>query len=872
MLAWKGYQRSALEELKTYLAAARVEGAAAAFTQRTGRPYLNASTDRALTGLPYVCLRVPTGGGKTMMACRAVGLMLEAYLQQDHGLFVWLVPSIAIREQTIARLQNPDDPYFLALQEAVGGPVTVVSLDEAFGLRRNDIDGSTCVLVSTLAALRVNDTESRRVYEANGSLTNHFASVSSDLPRNLERYEGSNIVIPSLANLIALHRPGVIMDEAHNARTPLSFETLARLSPSCVVEFTATPASVHRPSSGLFASNVLYHVSASELKAEEMIKLPISLHMHSRWEDAADAAIRLQRMLEAAAVEETGRSFRPVVLFQAQARSADRETMSAEVLKKLLIEDYRVPTDQIRLATGDTWELDGLDLGSLTCPVRYVITVQALREGWDCPSAYVLCSLTASTSTRAVEQILGRVLRMPQARRFNSPNLNKAYAVTSTRDFAQTAQSLTEALVESGFEEYEAAAFLEDNSIIEMPLFNAVSATLGESPVLERLDLQLRERVNWDSESSSLTVAGGLSADEEEAIASCFANESSRQTISRMAAQIREQVATYSRTSVAESSVVRIPWLSVRVDGQLEVFSADHFLASPWTLSRYPAELTATDFELQSESPIAGLLDIDDESGHLAVTFAREVQLQLDRLLTESDWTRELLARWIDQRTPHSDITTQDAIAFIERVIEFLVTTRHMPLADLARQKSRFQSAIERKIDTYRTERRRESYQDSLFGANPLLFEVGDSNALVLDPNRYAYSELYAGAVHFQKHLFPQVGDLREDGEEYSCALQIDLMPGVRNWLRNTTNRPSSFWLQTSTDRFYPDFVVILNNGKVLVVEYKGADRYNTPDSHEKRIVGDIWARRSNGACHFLMLNGPDWGTLRDTVNRLANS
>jgi len=38
-----------------------------------------------------------------------------------------------------------------------------------------------------------------------------------------------------------IHRPMIIMDEAHNARTKLTFEVLNRIAPSCIVELTATP-------------------------------------------------------------------------------------------------------------------------------------------------------------------------------------------------------------------------------------------------------------------------------------------------------------------------------------------------------------------------------------------------------------------------------------------------------------------------------------------------------------------------------------------------------------------------------------------------------------------------------------------------------
>lgn len=202
------------------------------------------------------------------------------------------------------------------------------------------------------------------------------------------------------------------MDEAHNARTDLSFETLARLKPALIIEFTATPVTPeeHNPAKGVYASNVLYHVSAAELKAAEMIKLPVVLRGRpDPKETIGDALAWLDELGSKAAEEkrETGEFVRPVMLIQAAPRSKERPTLHAEEVKKLLREDFRVPDEHIAIATGDTRELDKVDLFDRECRIRFIITQAALREGWDCSFAYVLCSVAEQKSSRAVEQILG---------------------------------------------------------------------------------------------------------------------------------------------------------------------------------------------------------------------------------------------------------------------------------------------------------------------------------------------------------------------------------------------------------------------------------------------------------------------------------
>ncbi|HUE98388.1 MAG TPA: hypothetical protein VMN99_03980, partial [Anaerolineales bacterium] len=112
---------------------------------------------------------------------------------------------------------------------------------------------------------------------------------------------------------------------------------------------------------------------------------------------------------------------------------------------------------------------------------------------------------------------------------------------------------------------------------------------------------------------------------------------------------------------------------------------------------------------------------------------------------------------------------------------------------------------------------------------------------------------LYRGQHDFKKHYYPEVGRF-DSNEEKQCAEFIDTLDTVEFWVRNISNQPSlSFWYQTSTDRFYPDFVCKLNDGRYLAVEYKGKDRYNNPEEKEKRDIGELWEKRSKGKCLFIM-------------------
>jgi type III restriction enzyme len=125
-----------------------------------------------------------------------------------------------------------------------------------------------------------------------------------------------------------------------------------------------------------------------------------------------------------------------------------------DVVEDCLKNDYSIPPEQIKRATGEENQIEGLDLMA-PGDVRYIITIQALREGWDCPFAYVLCSVAEQYGATAVEQIVGRVLRMPKAQRKGVPELNMAYAFVASNNFAEALTKLKDALLENGFQKQE---------------------------------------------------------------------------------------------------------------------------------------------------------------------------------------------------------------------------------------------------------------------------------------------------------------------------------------------------------------------------------------------------------------------------------
>lgn len=871
MLELRNYQQRSLHALESYLRrVSQLRDPKAAFIYETERPYRPVPQ---LPGLPYVCLRVPTGGGKTLMACHAIGIAATEFLQSERAVCLWLVPSNTIRDQTLAALRDLRHPYREAVTARFGGRATVLDLTEALYVSRATLAGETTIIVATLAALRVEDTDGRKVYETNGQLMPHFTGLPAELEAELET-QADGVYPKSLCNVLRLWRPVVIVDEAHNARTPLSFDTLARFKPSCILEFTATPQLARSADGGTMPSNVLHHVSAAELKVAEMVKLPIKLSIRTEWKEAVGLARQLQHDLEQVALAEqrqTGEYIRPIVLLQAQAKSQTRQTLTVDVVKQCLLDDYKVPEEQIAIATGDTRQIDDVDLFDRGCPIRFVITVAALKEGWDCSFAYVFCSVADVQSSRAVEQLLGRVLRMPKAKRKQNAELNCAYAVVASNKFLETANSLKDSLIENGFERIEAESLvrpLESQQTLfgAGSLFPDVTQQVPEAPDLSQLAPELRERVTFDPTNSTLTVTGIVDERQRDALAGCFTTPAARRVVESIYRESQGRPPTAA--APVEPATIRVPLLGIRVDGRLQLFDEDQFRDAPWDLTLCDAELSETDFPSILVEGTAGQLDVS-EAGKVEIQFVERVQRQLHLIGIEPNWDMAGLTNWIDRQIDHPDLTRTQATLFIHRVLTAVGDARGLSIDQLARLKFPLKKAIAERIDRERRAQHTNSFNRLLFTVDGAELEVGPELCLEMDGDRYEPNWYYDGRYRWSRHFLPTPGELKAEGEEFECATFIDQLSQVKRWARNLERRAnSSFWLQTATDRFYPDFVALLNDGRILVVEYKGADRWSNDDSKEKRAVGELWANRSGGMCLFVMPKGPDRGPILEAIGR----
>ncbi len=806
--------------------------------------------------VPYVCLRIPTGGGKTLIGGLAIERANRSLLFVPYSVTLWLVPSEPIREQTLKALRTPSNLLHQAVFSALG-EVTILDIEEAVRTPPAAYNGSNVIIVSTMQAFKRGDTSALNVYKENGYLMAHFEDVTDPQVR------GSH----SFVDVLRMRHPFIIVDEAHNQGTPLAFDTLARFEPSAILELTATPDRFLQP------SNVLYTVSAAALQAAEMIKLPLELIRRAEWRDALRDAIGcLNRLQEKAEIERkaTGEYLRPILLLQAERRDAERETLTPERVKTAMIEDFGILAEAIAIATGALDEIAGEDILSEKCQVRFIITIDKLREGWDCPFAYVLCAFRNTNSATAAEQILGRILRMPKAKRKTQPELNEAYAFVTSTNLQETVESLRDGLVKSGFERQETKELIhsyEESEAGELFSYNAsITFATPELPAPETIPANLESKIEITPEAGSITLKGTWSNTQAASLEKIFTTTEGKETARQALEKLRgPSPQPRQKTPSEKGEVFRVPLLAYQNGDLWEPFEDTHLLQGEWRLLDYSSELFESEFAKPDMSAQGGRLNIT-QAGKIQFEYLEKIENQLGFFFA-NNWDQAQLVTWLERNIFDDSLVPDEKAAFLNQTVTDLIAKRGFSVEELCYSKFRLRAALEEKIKNAKSEAMRKVYQTLMINSDR--FSVNDQSETVFEQGRYAYNYSYSGFTTLPKHFFPVIGDLKSEGEEFECALFLATqLEGLKFWVRNIERKVTSFSLQTSTDRFYPDFICKLEDGRILVIEYKNTRDWDLPENEEKRILGKLWQNRSKGKGIFIMPRGKDWEAVRGAIQR----
>jgi type III restriction enzyme len=449
----KEYQKKTLETVKLYLDALAdfkakndkaveidpelsINFPSKAWDKVIGRTYYSKKNGLG-EELPDFYIKIPTGGGKTVLACHTIDLINKIYLKKQTGIILWIVPTTQIYRQTLANLKNREHPYRQVLDISSGGRTEILEKTDKFTAL--DIKENLVVMLLMLPSASRQNKEVLKVFKDSGSFMDFFPQeddragnekLLKQFP-NLHYFGDEKgffgkIVKTSLGNTLRILKPIIIIDEGHKAYSEIAQKTIRDFNPSIVIELSATPPQ---------NSNNLVNISGQELNLEEMIKL--DLHITNKaeldWQNTMLASIEKRNFLEQKAKEyeaNTGEFIRPICLIQVERTGKDQKGtryIHAEDVKDYLIKQCGIPIEQIAIKSSEKDDIEGIELLAKDCQVRYIITKHALQEGWDCAFAYILTILNNPGSELSITQLVGRILRQPKARKTKVKELDESY-------------------------------------------------------------------------------------------------------------------------------------------------------------------------------------------------------------------------------------------------------------------------------------------------------------------------------------------------------------------------------------------------------------------------------------------------------------
>lgn len=501
-------------------------------------------TDGCGYPVPNAVLKVPTGGGKTWLAVSGVSRIMGRYLDRNTGFVLWIVPNEAIYSQTLKHLKDRDHPYRQALDRSAAGRVLI--LEKIDPLDARDVETNLCVMLLMLQSASRETQDSLKMFQDRGDVHGFFPpegeqqahKAALDKTPNLSAYNDMfPMVKDSLGNALRIIRPVVVLDEGHRAISDLAFLTAYGFNPCFVLELTATPRDVQprggrNPRDGRYA-NELVEVTGRELDREGMIKMPLNLdpRQGNDWKATLNAALTKLNALDADARKlraDTDRYIRPIMLIQVERTGADqRESgyIHAEDAKDLLL-TAGFDEAEIAIKTAEQNDLNQPENQNLLSPtnrVRAIITKQALQEGWDCPFAYVLCALAASSNLKAMTQLIGRILRQPGAVKTGVATLDECHVITHHANTATVVEAIKDGLEQDGLGDLVLQVVQGDGSgparasrrINRRPAFATTEIYLPKVMIVERqlcTRAGLRDRRSFRYRLARLRSGGHCSA------------------------------------------------------------------------------------------------------------------------------------------------------------------------------------------------------------------------------------------------------------------------------------------------------------------------------------------------------------------------
>lgn len=873
----KSYQARTIQELKEFIGFTKIsKNAAEAYENYWKSKGVIPASDAnikpyndSVKNAPHVCLKVPTAGGKTFIACSSLKAIFDEYSAIQKKAVVWLVPSDSILEQTKAALKNPNHPYRQRINIDFANRVEVYEKSELLagqGFSPTTVRENLSIFVLSFDSLRTSKKEGRKVYQDNGALMSFFDDIGAD----------SSDEDITLMKVISSLCPIVIVDESHNAVSELSIDMLNVLNPSFVLDLTATPRE---------SSNIISFVTAQELKNENMVKLPVIIQNNSKIEGVIGNALHLRRVLELKAKEcekNYGTPYiRPIVLFQAQPKSGEEAT-TFEKLKQILI-TAGCKEEEIAIKTADINELKNVNLMSNRCKIKYIITVNALKEGWDCPFAYILASVANRSADVDVTQILGRILRQPYVQHLPDENLNTSYVLTNSSDFFKTVERIAYTLNQNHFTGKDFRAYEENEKIIETPVTTPEQSELEltqqtvDSKITDTTNTQGSDDLNnadtsligfyddssFDDDATAQSTVTGYEdsiPDSTKSIleqAQTAANQATQEKeeninqkieVPELQSQLKKNQYAMKEEFKEFASSLKIPQFSLPVNLPPQ-FNFDN-IDSENSGTKFHKSYLLQGFELSKEdtkinfSADIEMYEIDSsENQYQQMTFKRITGTELEnikKIICDKNQKKEARieiakSQVMEIMGSKYPIDDKELAAYIEHILKNFTEEEFEKFASNILL---YSNTISDKIDELSDAYCEPKFYDDIEKEKIQLNFWYELPEIMTIPNPTTLS--------IQKSLYEKEGEMNDF--EKLVISEVAALPNVEWWHRNPS-RGEGFEINGITNH-YPDFIIKTTSGKIIMLETKGDHLIAT----KKIKLGNTWAQNAGKQFKYFLV------------------
>jgi len=808
------------------------------------RPY-----DNSIKGVPRVTVKVPTAGGKTFIACNALKPIFDSFPLDKPQVVVWFVPSDTILKQTYKNLNDTSHPYRQKIDAHFNGNVKVYDKEALlFGQGFNPVEVKEQLSILVLSVQSFVETVRKglpRAYRENENLA-EFVSHFRDLKANL-----NNVDDTALIQVIAYLNPVIVIDESHNFEADLRIEMLNNINPSFIFDLTATPRN---------KSNIISFVDAIKLKKNNMVKLPVIVYNHQDTTEVLSSAIQMQKTLEAKAKTQElngGKYIRPIVLFQAQPKTKD-DNITFDKIKSSLME-IGIPESQIKIKTANKDEIKNLDLLSRDCEVRYIITVNALKEGWDCPFAYVLASLANKSSSIDVEQILGRVLRLPYVTKNKEDLLNYSYVFTSSNNFLDTLDKIILGLNKSGFS-------AKDYRVKEQQIESKIDTSTGKGSFEDLFGKEQEQPTASTNDDDDTEVT--INVDDVKQLTESEKGSSQLEDILKLAGDTNAEFEKKMEELEKEDNLIptelkekikSFPIKEVfKEDANKEVIPTFHIktapsLIEPDNLIPLTKNLLLDGFELDKQNSDIDLTRTASKMASIDLAEGRKDEYVPEYKYVDNH-VKEAFAEYLSTLTPEQKINQiagritkiikkidqipePQIIAYVKKIIADLNSDK---IAEITNNEPFYAKIIKNRIIVLSNQYMEKQF-DILLDKGTVLCQPSFKFSKKISPKNTLKG--------ITKNLYIEEGEMNDF--EKQVINEVANLDSVVYWHRNL-ERGKGLLINGFVNH-YPDFIVKMKNGKTILVETKG-DHLDGSDSQQKLRLGEKWASKAGDNYRYFMV------------------